>query len=81
MTPDAEFTASWKDCALTDLGVGEISMSEESMLTVVLALLSIPPRIENIDGANEGWAKVRNTINHSRGIIDRSTKQRLLTTP
>ena len=81
MTPNAEPTASWTDCALTDLEVGEISVSEESVLTVALTLLSISPRTETIDGADEGWTKVRNAINRSRGIIDRSSKQRPLTTP
>ena len=81
MTPNAEPTASWTDCALTDVEVGEISVSEESVLTVALIILSISSRIETIDGAGEGWAKVRNVINRSKGIIDRSSKQRPFTTP
>ena len=79
--PNAEFTASWTDRALTDLEVGDISVSEESALTVALTILRIFPQIENIDGAEEGWAKVRDAINSSRGIINRSSKQRLLTAP
>ena len=81
MTLNAEFIASWTDCALTDLEVGEISVSEESVLAVALALLSIFPRIETMDGASEGWAQVRNELNRSREIIDRSSKRRPFTTP
>ena len=43
---------------MTDLEVEEIFVSEESVLMVALALLRISPRIEFIDGTDEGWAKV-----------------------
>ena len=79
--PNAKSTVSWTDCALTDLEVGETSVSEESVLMVSLTLLRIFPRIETIDGADEGWAKVRGAINRSKGIIDCSSKQHPLTTP
>ena len=81
MRANAESTASWTDCALTDLEVGEMSVSEESALAVALILLRISPRIETIDGTDEGRAKIRNAINCSKGIIGCSSKQRLLATP
>ena len=66
MTLNAESTDSWTDRALTDLEVGEISVSEESVLTVTLALLRISPRIETIDRADRGWAKVKDAISRSK---------------
>ena len=54
IAPNAELTASWTDCALTDLDVGEISVSEESVLMVSLILLRMSPRIETIDRADRG---------------------------
>ena len=70
VTPNAESTASWTDCALTDLEIVETSALEESVLTVSLTLFRISPRIETIDGTDEGWARVRNSTNHFRGVID-----------
>ena len=81
MTPNAESTALWTDCALADLKVEGISVLEESVLMVSLIPLRISPRIETIDEDDEGWAKVRGVINRSRGIFNRSSKQRLLATP
>ena len=81
MAPNAEFTASWKDCALVDLEVGAMSVSEESVLMVSLTLLRIFPRIETVDGADRGWVKVQNAIKRSSRIVDRSSKSRLLATP
>ena len=82
MTPNTKSTAEqWTDCALTELQVGEIPVPEESVLMVALTLLRLFPRIETIDGTDEGWMRVENAICHSRGIIDRSSKQHLFTTP
>ena len=77
MFPNTESTASMTDCALTNLEVGEISMPEESALTIALTLIRLFPRIETIDGADEGWEKVQNAICNSKGIIDCSSKQHL----
>jgi hypothetical protein len=46
-----------------------------------MALLLIFPRIETIEGTDEGWEKVENAIERSKGIIDCSSKQRPTTTP
>ena len=81
MTPNAESTTSWTDCALTRLEVGKIPVSEESVWVVSLTLLRIFPRIETIYAADEGWAKVQDAINRSKGIIDRSSKQPPFTIP
>ena len=74
-------TASWTDCALTELVVGEICVPEESVLIVVLTLLQIFPRIETFEGDGEGWSEVEDAICHSRQIADRSSKHHLLTIP
>jgi hypothetical protein len=73
--------ASWTDCALTDLMVGDIPMPEESALIIALTLLRIFPWIEIINGIDEGWGKVENAINHSKGIINRSSQQHPFSTP
>lgn len=65
MTSDAELSASWKDCALTQLVVGEMSVPEESALTVAQALLRIFPRIATLDFTNGGWKDVEDAIHHS----------------
>ena len=67
MTPNAESTALWTGCTLTDLEVGETSVSEESVLMVSRILLRISPRIETIDRVDEGWVKVWNATSRSKG--------------
>ena len=75
MTPDAEPAASWVDCALTDLIVGEIPVPEESVLIVALTLARIFPHIEYIDHVDENWEKVMCAICLSRRITDHSGKE------
>ena len=62
MTPNAEPTASWTDCALTELAVGEILVPKESALMVAQALLHIFPRIESVGFDDGGWEEVGDAI-------------------
>jgi len=78
MTLGAESTASWVDCALTGLDVGEIRLPKESVLMVALTLLRIFPQISEIYHNDEGWWKVENAIYYSRQIVNCSGKQRPL---
>jgi len=80
VVPNAGPAASWTDCALEVLCVGETPMPEGSELVVALTLLRVFPRLNSIV-FDEGWEEVENTINRSRRIIDRSSKQLSLTTP
>ena len=80
--PNAESTVSWTNCALTDFEVGKIPVPEGSMLMVALTLLRIFPRLIVISGTDPGWAEVGGAMYHSKGIVDRSGKQRpRITTP
>ena len=75
MTPDAEPTTSWTDCALTELSVGDIPVPEESVLMITLALLRIFPRINNIYSFDdEGWDEVQDAIRISKRVVDCSSK-------
>ena len=68
------------DCALTNLKVGKIPVPEKSMLMVALILLRIFPRLIVISGTGARWAKVCGAMYHSKGIVDRSSKRRPITT-
>ena len=81
VTPNAESTVSWTDCALTDLEVGKIPVPEKSMLMVALTLLRIFPQLIFISGTGARWAKVCSAIYHSKGIVDRSSKRCPIITP
>jgi len=71
---NTESTASWTDCALRELVVGEIPMPDESVVTVALTLLQIFPRIRSIDYIDEGWRKVKDAIRLSKRIVHCSSK-------
>jgi len=83
MVPTAGPAASWTDCALTDLAVGEARVPEGSAMIIALTLLRIFPRLRSIEFADEaeGWEEVGKAINCSREIIDCSSKQRPFITP
>ena len=72
----SESTASWTDCALTDLVVGRIPVPEQSVSIVAVTLARIFPRIERIKylGPEGGWEKVKDAICLSKKIIDSSSK-------
>jgi len=59
---DDEPVVRRKDCALTDLEVGETPIPAESALTVALMLLQIFPRIFRVDYTNREWDTVAETI-------------------
>jgi len=63
---NTEPAASWTNCALTDLTVGEKTVPEESASMVALTLLRIFPRIGSIDFIGEGWGKVEGAIQDHR---------------
>jgi len=71
---NTESTASWTDCALTNITAGDIPMPEESALMVALTLLRIFPRIVRTGGGNAGWRKVDDAIYFSKRIVDYSSK-------
>jgi len=79
--PNAGPAASWTDCALRELEVGETPVPGGSELIVALTLLRIFPRLESLVLPNGGWEEVENAINLSRRIIDGSSKRLPLTTP
>jgi len=74
LTPNAEFTIQRRDCALTDLEVGEIPAPEESVLAVALTLAHIFPRIESIRSGDYNWEKVVEAICASRETINNSSE-------
>jgi hypothetical protein len=74
-TPNIKSTPSRKDCALTDLLVGDIPVPEESALMVALALLRIFPHVSYLYYTDEGWEKVEDAIYNSKRIVDCSCKQ------
>jgi len=80
-TSSAESTAPRRDCALTELETGEISVSGQSVLVVALTLVRIFPRIESIYYVGENWRKVMDAISISKQIVDCSGKSRHLDTP
>ena len=64
--PNTEPADSWTDCALTDLSIGEMPVSEESALMVARTLLRIFPQIMYISSVDEGWEKVGDAIRDLR---------------
>jgi len=74
MTLNVKSIPSRADCLLTDLVVGETPVPEESVLMVALTLLRIFPRISDISSFDEEWEEVENAINHSKQIVDFSSK-------
>jgi len=81
MVYNTEPAASWTDCALTRLEVGETPVPEGSAMVIALTLLQIFPRLGSIDFINKGWKEVKNAINCSRETVDCSGKQCSFTTP
>ena len=73
--PNAGDAASWTDCALMELEVGEAPVPEGSALIITLTLLRIFPRLSSIVFLDEGWKEVEDAINHSKHIFDCSSKQ------
>ena len=67
----AEPAAPRVECALANLGVGDMPIQEGSALTVALALLHIFPRISQIGYKNPHWQDVQNTITLSKRLSNR----------
>jgi len=63
---DDKPVAPWKECALTDLAVGETPIPAESALTVTLMLLQIFPHILNVKYTNRKWKTVTETVKRFR---------------
>ena len=77
--PDDEPVFLRKDCALTDLDVGEIPIPAGSGSTIALILLRIFPRIREVKSGHNTpeWKAVAQTIKKSRQIkafVHRSSK-------
>ena len=66
VAPRGEPTVPREDCALTNLDVGAIPVSEESALMVALTLLRIFPCLERITYTIRGWKKVADVIDLRR---------------
>jgi len=81
MTSNPGSVATRKDCALMELDVGEIPMTEESVPVVALTLARIFPRIESIDYVDEKWEKVMDAISISKQIVNCSGKNHHLDIP
>ena len=81
MVRSAEPAASWTDCALVQLIVGETPVPEGSAVIIALTLLRIFPRLGSLEFIDEGWEEVASAIVRSREIIDFSGKQHPFTTP
>ena len=79
MTPNAESTASWTDCALTRLEVGDMPVPEGLAPVIAMNLLRIFPRIDSIEFINEGWGEVMRAISLSKRITDYLSKQHSVT--
>ena len=79
VTSNAGPTALQRDCGLTQLEVGSIPLPEESVLVVAMTLARIFPHIRYIDPTGN-WEKVLDAIELSRQIVDRSSKERSLST-
>jgi hypothetical protein len=69
-------TTTRRDCALTDIDVGQIPIPEESVLTAALTLVRIFPNLVSIDYTDENWGKVLDAIYLSGQIVDCSSKER-----
>ena len=80
-TPNARSTTARRDCALKELEVGEIPMSEESVLMVALTLALIFPHVHYIDCTDENWEKVVDAIRLSRQIVGYPGKELSLSAP
>jgi len=81
VTPGTGSTVPRRNCALMSLDVGEIPLSEESVLTVALILAHIFPHIEGIVCSHPNWDKVVDAIYNAREIIDRSSEEHPLSAP
>jgi hypothetical protein len=72
--PRAGSTAPRRDCALTDLDVGQIPIAEESTMVVALTLVRIFPHIRWIGSwigsFDQNWVKVLDAIRLSGQIVD-----------
>jgi len=65
---DDEPVVRWKECALTDLSVGETPIPAESAMMVTLVLLQNFPRILNVGCTHREWKTVAETIKRFRRI-------------
>ena len=74
-TPHTGTTAPRRDCALTGLHVGAISIPEESTLMVALTLARIFPHLSWIHHDDDNWEKVLEAIRISRQFVDRTSKE------
>ena len=81
MPSNVEFIALRRDCALSELNVGEIPVLEESVSVVAVTLARIFPHLQCIEYVDENWAKVDDAIRTSRRIFDYSGKERLSSLP
>jgi len=81
MVRNAGPAASWTDCALRKLEVGETPMPEGSAMIIALTLLRIFPWLDCIMFIDKGWREIRDAINRSRETVDCSSKQSCLTMP
>ena len=77
VTPWSGLGFSREGCALTELEVGDLPVSEESALVVALTLVRIFPRIEYITYTNDEWRRVADAINISKKLVDHSGKKLL----
>ena len=77
IAPGGEPTIPREDCALTDLEVGKIPVTEESTLVIASTLLRLFPHISRIMPFKKGWRKVMDAINLSKQIADPSSKNPL----
>ena len=74
VAPAVESTTPQEYCALMDLEVGNIPISEESASMVALALLRIFPRLHFIRCDRLRWMKVMGAIRVSKKLANRSSK-------
>jgi len=81
MVPTARPAASWTDCALVELEVGETLVPEGSTSIIALTLHNIFPQLCHIVFTDERWEEVEDAINRSREIVNCSSKRLPLTTP
>jgi hypothetical protein len=73
-TPHTGTAVPRRDCALTNLDVGQTPMLEESALMIALTLVRIFPNIMQIDYTGEDWGQVSDAIGLSRRVIDHTSK-------
>ena len=72
--PGAGSAASWTDCALEELIVGETPVPKGSAMMIALTLLRIFPRLGSIVFGDKMWEEVENAINRSRETVGCSGK-------